>query len=211
MGSTDRREFIKIVAAGSGAALLPDAVLAAQATGHDAPVSPGIVGPRPGFTPELGTLVSMMGFMRAQVLRSVKGLNQADLDHLLDAKANSIGALLLHLAATETFYQLHTFQGLAWGAWPEAVNKQWKTAMQLGEAGRKGIKGRDLDDYLGLLAETRANTLAEFRKRDDQWLFAVDKNWSWGPTNNYCKWFHVCEHESNHNGQIKLLKGRLNV
>lgn len=30
-----------------------------------------------------------------------------------------------------------------------------------------------------------------------------------GPTNNYCKWFHVCEHESNHNGQIKFLKSRL--
>ena len=37
----------------------------------------------------------------------------------------------------------------------------------------------------------------------------VDKEWGWGPTNNYCKWFHVCEHESNHNGQIKFLKTRL--
>jgi len=49
----------------------------------------------------------------------------------------------------------------------------------------------------------------EFKKRDDKWLFAVDKSWPWGPTNNYCKWFHVCEHEANHNGQIKFLKGRL--
>ena len=32
---------------------------------------------------------------------------------------------------------------------------------------------------------------------------------AWGPTNNYCKWFHVCEHEANHNGQIKFLKGRV--
>jgi hypothetical protein len=23
-------------------------------------------------------------------------------------------------------------------------------------------------------------------------------------TNNYCKWFHVVEHESNHNGQINM-------
>jgi hypothetical protein len=27
--------------------------------------------------------------------------------------------------------------------------------------------------------------------------------------NNYAKWFHVAEHESNHDGQIKLLKRRL--
>ena len=38
---------------------------------------------------------------------------------------------------------------------------------------------------------------------------AIDKTWPWGPTNNYCKWFHVCEHESNHNGQIKWIKSRL--
>jgi hypothetical protein len=37
----------------------------------------------------------------------------------------------------------------------------------------------------------------------------VDEKWYWGPTNNYCKWFHVCEHESNHNGQIKWIRGRL--
>jgi len=67
----------------------------------------------------------------------------------------------------------------------------------------------NLDYYLNILNETREQTLAEFRKRDDNWLMTVDKDWGWGPTNNYCKWFHVCEHESNHNGQIKFLKSRL--
>jgi len=62
---------------------------------------------------------------------------------------------------------------------------------------------------LNLLKDTREKSLAEFRKRDDKWLMTVDKDWGWGPTNNYCKWFHVAEHESNHNGQIKLLKSRL--
>ncbi len=81
--------------------------------------------------------------------------------------------------------------------------------MELGEPARKTIKGHSLDFYLNLLSETREHTLAEFRKRDDNWLLTVDKDWGWGPTNNYCKWFHVCEHESNHNGQIKFLKSRL--
>jgi hypothetical protein len=57
-----------------------------------------IVGPQPGFTPEIGTLTSMMAFTRDQVLESVKGLSQVHLDFLLDASANTIGALLLHLA-----------------------------------------------------------------------------------------------------------------
>ncbi len=82
---------------------------------------------------------------------------------------------------------------------------------ELGDEGRKAIKGNTLDFYLSTLDEVRSNTLAELKKRDDKWLLTEDKTWPWkpGPTNNYCKWFHVCEHESNHNGQIKYLKGRL--
>ena len=80
--------------------------------------------------------------------------------------------------------------------------------MKLGDPARKAIKGNNLDFYLNLLQETRETTLAEFKKRDDQWLMIVDKSWAWGPTNNYCKWFHVCEHESHHQGQIALIKTR---
>jgi Protein of unknown function (DUF664) len=64
-----------------------------------------IIGPKAGYSPQIGTLVSMMTWMRTAVLRSVKGLSQKDLDYLLDSKANTIGALLLHLAATETYYR----------------------------------------------------------------------------------------------------------
>jgi hypothetical protein len=168
-----------------------------------------IVGAKKGFSPEIGTIASMMAFMRWQVLASVKGMSQQDLDFLLDAKANRIGALLMHLAAVETFYQVNTFEGLSEDKIPEAFKERWGPPMQLGEPARKIIKDHSLDFYLNLLNETREKTLAEFRKRDDKWLMGVDKTWGWGPTNNYCKWFHVTEHEANHNGQIKLLKSRL--
>ena len=75
--------------------------------------------------------------------------------------------------------------------------------------GRKDIKGHDLAYYTSILAEVREKSLAEFKKRDDAWIMAVDKDWGWGPTNNYCKWFHVCEHEAHHTGQIALLRKRL--
>ena len=200
----DRRSFLKTSAAiAVGFSGLP---LLAQ---PDSEESNAIVGPRKGYTTEIGTLTSMMAFMRRQVLNSAKGLTQPDLDFLLDDKANRIGALLNHLAATETYYQLNTFEGLKWGTWSDAIKQKWDVPMHLGEPARKAIKGNNLDYYLNLLNETRQKTLAEFRNRDDKWLMAVDKDWPWGPTNNYCKWFHVTEHEANHNGQIKLLKGRL--
>jgi uncharacterized damage-inducible protein DinB len=151
----------------------------------------------------------MLTWMRNAILPEPGSLSVAQLDYLHDAKANTIGALLLHLAATERLYQVHTFEGRAWGDWDAATNEQWVVPMSLGEEARKKIKGNNLAFYLDALREVRERTLAELRKRDDAWLMKIDRAWSWGPTNNYCKWFHVCEHESNHNGQMKWITNRL--
>jgi hypothetical protein len=199
----NRRTFLKagaVLATGlSGLALLPEP---ATAQNDDS----WVIGPKPGFTPEIGTLTSMLAFTRMQVLHNVKGMSQADLDYLLDAKANTIGALLLHLAATESYYGMNTFGGVKWDSWPDDVKKKWDIPMNLGEPARKAIKGNSLDYYLNILHESREKNLAEFRKRDDKWLTAVDTEFG---ANNYGKWFHVAEHESNHDGQIKFLKSRL--
>jgi hypothetical protein len=201
-----RRNFLKTTAALT-TGLSGLALLSQPALSEDSGLT--IVGPRKGYSAEIGTLTSMMAFMRDQVLRSVKAMSQQDLDFLLDAKANTIGALLVHLAAIESFFQMNTFEGLSGKKLPETFKEKWGMPMELGEPARKSIKGNNLDHYLNILNETREKTLAEFRKRDDAWLMALDKDWPWGPTNNYCKWFHVTEHEANHNGQIKFLKSRL--
>jgi uncharacterized damage-inducible protein DinB len=205
-----RRSFLgasaATVTAGLCASLLPaQPSLAADATDLN------VLGPRPGYSPQIGVFVSQLTWMRDAngVLSATKGLTQADLDVLFDQTANSIGALMLHLAATETYYGMHTFDGMKWDSWPDAVKQKWDPAMNLGDAGRKSIKGHDRDYYVSILHEVRAKTLAEFAKRDDAWLLAVDKTWPWGPTNNLCKWFHVCEHEAHHTGQIALLRKRL--
>jgi len=200
-----RRNFLKTAAlttAASGLVLMPQAAFS-----EDADVN--ILGPKKGYSPQIGTLVSMMTWMRMVVLGSVKGMSQKDLDFLFDPNANTIGALLMHLAATDRIYQINTFEGNNLKELPASYKDKWGVAMELGEPARKAIKGNSLDFYVNLLGEVREQTFAEFRKRDDAWLMAVDKDWGWGPTNNYCKWFHVCEHESNHNGQIKFLKKRI--
>ena len=185
------------------------ALLAAPATPANQPAS-NVLGTIPGYSPQIGTLVSEMAWMRDAVLSPLKGMTVEQLDFLLDSKANRIGALLLHLAATETLYQLNTFENVGIrDLETHSAFKQWAVAMELGEPARREVKGHDLDYYLSKLREVREKTLGEFRKRDDKWLLAVDEGWPWGPTNNLCKWFHVCEHESHHTGQISLLKGRL--
>jgi uncharacterized damage-inducible protein DinB len=200
----NRRSFLK----GSVGIALGLSTLDVLPGSTAAPDNAWIVGPQPGFAPEIGTLTSMLAFTRGQVLRNVKGLSQPDLDFLLDEKANSIGALLLHLAATETYFQLNSFEGMKWGSWSEEVKKKWDIPMNLGEPARKAIKGNSLDFYLDALHQVREKSLAEFRKRDDKWLATVVTQEDF-TANNYAKWFHVAEHESNHDGQIKFLKRRV--
>lgn len=168
-----------------------------------------VLGPRAGYSPQIGTLVSMMTWMRDKAMRYARGLSQEDLDYLFDENANRIGAQLLHLAATETYYRMNTFDGMKWGSWPDAVKQEWDPAMRLGKLGRDAIHGHDLDYYMNILADTREKTLEGFRERDDEWLMTVDEEWSRGPRNNYCKWFHVCEHESHHAGQFAFMTSRL--
>ena len=208
---SNRRSFLRgsVVLTAGFSTLFRTLLMSETAPVNDSNLN--ILGPKPGYSPQVGTLVSMLTWMREAngVIRATKGLTKADLDYLFDRNANTIGALMLHLAATETYYQFNTFEGKKWDSWTDSVKQQWVPAMNLGEAGRKSIKDHDRDYYLNILQETRAKSLKEFSKRDDAWLMAVDKDWPWGPTNNYCKWFHVCEHEAHHTGQIAFLRKRL--
>ena len=134
-----RRGFIKQTAAMTaslaGFGMLSGVAAAAPDTGIN------ILGPKPGYSPQVGTMVSMLTWMQDAVVGPVQGMTKQDLDYLFDAHANSIGALLLHLAATETYYQMNTFQGIKWDSWPDAVKQKWDPAMNLGDLGRKTIKG----------------------------------------------------------------------
>lgn len=204
-----RRNFIKTTTFATtgmaGLSMLPNAVHSKNTTLSD---GIHIIGPKEGFSPQIGTLLSMMTWMRNVVVLGVENITKEELDYLHDPNANTIGAMLLHLAATERQYQIKTFE---WNLDFKGDGKiNWDAAMRLGDKGRKSIKGNNLDYYLNILHETRLITINEFKKRDDNWLSKVDPFGFQGmPTNNYCKWFHVCEHESNHNGQIKWIKSRI--
>ena len=145
----DRRKFLKQA---SLATLASGALISWAPSVTDPYSTPindiNIVGPKEGYTPQVGTLVSMMNWMRYVILRPVGGMGVKDLDYLVDDKANSIGAMLWHLAATERFYQLHTFDGRNWGDWPKADADEFGVAMGLGDGARAAIKGNPLEFYM---------------------------------------------------------------
>lgn len=212
--NVNRRSFLKksatVTAASTSLALFSSASCQAQTLPPPPNDSLNFVGPKAGYTPQVGTLVSMMNWMRETILWPVRDLSIKDLDYLHDEDSNSIGGMLWHLAATERFYQLNTFEDRTWGDWPAKDDKEFSVAMGLGDTRRAEIKGNPIDFYLEKLDRVREYSLTELKNRDDEWLLKIDKDWMWShPTNNYCKWFHVVEHESNHNGQIKYIKSRI--
>ncbi|MBE7174983.1 MAG: DUF664 domain-containing protein [Mucilaginibacter polytrichastri] len=167
-----------------------------------------MIGPLKGYSPQIGTLVSMLNYNRGTILQVSKGLTTEQLDFLIDDHANSIGALLLHLAAVDKYYQVHCFEGRE--EFNAEEKKEWQAALELGDEGRKSIKGHDLTFYTDKLTTVRAKTLELLKTKDDRWLMSKDVLWSAEqPVNFYWEWFHVCEHESNHRGQIAFLKSRV--
>ena len=163
-----------------------------------------IIEPLPGYSPGIGRLVSMLTYVRKGLLHAVDGLTLEELDHLHDPESKSIGALLAHAVAVEWQYQVLTFDERKPTQEDEAP---WLAALDLGDSGRRQLRGRDLNGYLDDLSAARQRTLDELARRDDGWLerplaAMPEMNAHWG-------WFHVAEDEINHRGQIEWLRKRL--
>ncbi|MDQ3248628.1 MAG: DinB family protein [Chloroflexota bacterium] len=166
-----------------------------------------LIEPAAGFTPHIGVLVSTLQRCRETTIRWCKDLTIGQLDYLWDDKANSIGALLLHMAAIEAAYQEYTFTGRNILDNPERI-KKWEIPMDLDEAARQTIKGYSVDYYLAELAAIRELTLHQFRQYGDDWLWQ-ESPWNDAIANNYWMWYHVYEDEINHRGEVSWLKSRI--
>jgi hypothetical protein len=160
------------------------------------------IGPRKGYTTQIGVLVSMLNNLSSRIESRVETLNQKELDYLMDSKANRIGALIMHLAAAEAYYQVATFENRGFN---EEEKKKWQVALELGDKARKEFVGHDVGYYLEIYHQVRQKTLEELKRRNDDWLLETPP----GRPGNYFAWFHVMEHQSSHLGQILLLKKRL--
>lgn len=156
-----------------------------------------------GRTVEIEGMISMLNDLKERVESQVKGLSQYELDHLHDEDANRIGALIMHLAAAEAYYQVFTFENRGFN---DEEKEKWQIALSLDKEAREKFQGKDLQYYLDIYNEVRSKTIEELRKKDDVWFKEVQRSYNW--TNQYC-WFHVMEHQSSHLGQILFLKKRI--
>lgn len=163
----------------------------------------GKIGNVEGASPQIGAMISMLEDLKDRVENTVKNMSQYEIDYLHDEEANRIGALVMHLAAAEAYYQVFTFENREFNA---EEKKKWDLALDLNKGGRDELKGHNIQYYLDIYNEVRTKTIAELKKRDDAWFAKVQTRYDW--TNQYC-WFHVMEHQSSHLGQILFLKKRI--
>jgi uncharacterized damage-inducible protein DinB len=155
----------------------------------------------------VGALVSMLGYARNTTLSAVDSLTVADLQHRYDANANSIGAMLAHMAATEWYFLTSTLERRM----PDA--SEWGdqgAALRLGPQAEAAVQGHDLAWHQARLGAIRERTLAGLKNVDDAWLSQeFELPWANQLATNLWAWFHVAEDELNHRGQIRWLRSRL--
>lgn len=158
--------------------------------------------PPKGYSTEIGNTVAMLEDLKARVTRSVVELNIEEVDFLLDDKANRVGALIMHLAATEKYYQLYTFENRGFNKGED----KWKIALGLGDTARDKFIDKPISFYLDIWNEVRKETLKLLKTKNDKWFNAKVKGSS---MSNHWAWYHVMEHQANHMGQIRLITKRI--
>ncbi len=159
------------------------------------------VKPTEGYSPQIGIMVDMLEDIKDRIVADVHNLDQKETDYRFDHKANSIGAIIMHLAATEAYYQVET---LAERKFSQA-DDFWGLPTGLGAESKDKYQGKPIAHYLDLWDQVREKTLKGLKARDDKWLAAnIEEG-----INNHWVWFHVLEHQASHMGQIALIKNRL--
>ncbi len=154
-----------------------------------------------GYSNDIGNMISMLDNLKKRVERHVVNLDQDGTDFLMDDDSNSPGAIIYHLAATEAYYQVYTFEGRGFNA---EEKMKWEMALNLGDKARKEFKNKPIQYYTDLYDEVRERTKELLKTKDDKWFKKTKGNMSM-----HWAWFHVMEHQANHMGQLALITKRI--
>ncbi|UFH57189.1 DUF664 domain-containing protein [Spirosoma sp. KNUC1025] len=106
--AVSRRQFMNRGLATTACRALPNFLpQSAMAFGASLKNNLMVIGPIESYSPQIGTLVSMLNYNRDTIIHSVKNLTREQLDFLFAPHANTLGGLLLHLAAVDKYYQIN--------------------------------------------------------------------------------------------------------
>ena len=143
--------------------------------------------------PQVGAVYEVLEDLRGQLYRLLEGLEDVDVNRTYPGLQNTIGILLRHLAAAETYW----VSGVAGGGSQERHRDA--------EFGREPLKKADLVAALRAAQEASERVLARLDAQDLQ--TPVQAQRARGPvqTTKGFALLHAVQHLAYHLGQIRLL------
>ena len=155
----------------------------------------------PKLSDRVAVFYSQMEEIRTNLLETIEKISQKQLDYTPnEAKVETIGTLLLHIAAVEWSWIFEDVDGR------EMDFEEWKYAFPLRkEVNIPQLKGKKIVYYLDKLKKVREEVFLRLTRMKDDELDSLI-----GEEEGKCsiEWilYHIIEHEIQHYGQIKLLK-----
>jgi uncharacterized damage-inducible protein DinB len=166
--------------------------------------------PASGYAPQIGLFLAQMENVRLGTKRYIEGLTPEQLAWHPNPKIESIGTLLLHIAAVE-------FSWILEDIFKRPMGQEWEIAFPI-RVGIRQVSGQPLEYFVDKLDAVRGEvrsalaTLADSEL--DRTIIPQDSAGAAQETHGYTiRWIlhHLAEHEAHHRGQIAVMKRLLPI
>lgn len=160
--------------------------------------------PHAGYPPRIGRYLTQMEDVRRQVKKYVEGLTAEQLAWHPNAKTESIGTVLLHIAAVECSW-------IGEDIMRRPMDEEWKIAFPI-RFDMPQVSGQPLEYYLKTLDVVREQTKADLKTLEDDDLDRLYTPLDAGDPSDTAQFslewilYHVVDHEAHHKGQIAVMK-----
>jgi uncharacterized damage-inducible protein DinB len=162
-----------------------------------------------GFSPRVGIYLAQLEDVRRRTKRYVEGLSAEQLSWCPSDKVESVGTLLIHIAAVE-------FSWIQEDIMRRPMGEEWMIAFPI-RFDLPQISGKSLEYFLEKLDTVRTqtrNVLASLGDEDlSRTITPLDEESDGEATQYTIEWilYHLIEHEAHHKGQIAVMKRLLPV
>lgn len=160
--------------------------------------------PAEGFTTGIGRYVTMLEDVRERTKKYVQGFSSDQLSWHPNSRVESVGTLLLHIAACECSYIQEDIVR-------QPMGEEWVIAFPI-RFDKPQLSGKNLSFYIDKLDEIRRDSLNVLRDLSDADLKRIVIPLDPGEGNESVEYsiewilYHLVEHEAHHKGQIALMK-----